>query len=126
MSITSEIPIPPGIQEVLNRRKIKVREGSLTIRHPRLGATKISPSVYAVYLALVKANYITEVLSESSLNKRREACLYFSAMAHDSDYMPSFSHKDVANAKELIEEADADYGKCWALLTESGCYELID
>lgn len=123
-----EIDIPSEIRSILERYKVVVRDSNVTIRHPNLGITTCSPTVYAVYLAAIKANYTMVFLTEISSRptEAMAACGYFVSMIADSDDLPWFDERDVANASEIINQANVDYLVCSSLLVKSGFYHLLD
>lgn len=125
---TVEIDIPEEIHSILERYNVAVRDSNVTIRHPNLGITTCSPTVYAVYLAAIKANYSMVFLTEIS-NRPTEAmaaCGYFISMIADSDDLPWFGEDDVANSSEIINQANIDFLNCSSFLAKSGFYHLLD
>lgn len=125
---TVEIDIPEEIHSILERYHVVVRDSNVTFSHPNFGMTTCSPTVYAVYLTAIKANYTMVFLTEISSRpiEAMAACGYFASMIADSDDLPWFDDNDVSNASEIINQANIDFLNCSSFLAKSGLYHLLD
>lgn len=127
-AVKSDIAISSEIQTILDRHQIVARESEVTILHPNLGVTTVTPSVYAVYLATIKANYTIAFLIE--INRRPAEAMaaygYFASMIDNCDELPWFSDADVAHSLPLIEKARHDLATCALWMAEAGHYDLLD
>ncbi len=125
---SAEIEITEEIQAVLGRQKVRVGTTNVTIKHPSLNSVTLTPSVYALYLAAIRAVYTVTFLQTIHHNPSESMAAfgYFSSMISIDDDMPWISDAEVEQSPQVIEEAMVDYNKCVSTLAAAGCYELID
>lgn len=124
-----EIKISKVMTEILTRYGVEVRSAPQLVRHKAYGTeTLVSPSVYAVFEAAVKANYVATVMNIYPDVREMLGCMaYFNSLIADDTDLPWISDQMMKNKDTVIQEANQDYYKCSRAIAEAGLYmELLD
>lgn len=118
-----ETAVSRKIRSMLAWHGIEARKEDVTVRHPVHGEHTVSPSVYAVYLAFIRANYTLAVLNTPS--NMLGAYQHFVSMIDGNDDLRSFTDEQLAEPGKLLDEAEADYRLCSRSIVDVGLWHSL-
>lgn len=128
-TVRIEITNAKPMTEILKRYHVRMRSGPKSVTHRAYGTkTLVSPSVYAVYEAAVKANYVATFLSLYPDIAETLGCMaYFQGLIADNVQLPWISEQMLKDKDKVIAEASQDYNRCSRAIAEAGLYmQLLD
>ena len=124
-----EIKLTKEMKKILKHYGVKLRNEPQLVTHKVYGTkTLVSPSVYAVFEAAIKANYVSTFMNLYPDVPEMLGCMaYFNTLIAADTQLPWISDEMMKHKDHNIDEASQHFHKCSRAIAEAGLYmELLD
>ena len=124
-----EIKLTKVMTKILKHYEVKLRnEPQLVTHNAYKTTTLVSPSVYAVYEAAIKAHYVVTFMSLYPNVRESLGCMaYFQSLIAADTQLPWISDEMMEDKDRIMNEANQHFHKCSRAIAEAGLYmELLD